>query len=211
MISRFRVLSRDSATHHAFSVARDGDLRQGDRRPFSVEHRVSAEWATVDQVHAGRVVVATEPGMQGEGDALVTRTRDLPVAIFTADCLGLVFEGTGVVGVAHAGWRGLQAGVLEATVEVMRALGSSPHRVTAGPGIRRCCYEVGPEVAAVFPDSRALTTWGTVSVDLMAESKRRLPGLVFDEYGGCTGCDDGHFSYRNGATVERMVAMGWLR
>lgn len=210
MTSRFRVLSRDSATHHAFSVASDGDLRRGDRRRFSLKHQVAAEWATVNQVHAGRVVVASEPGIHGDADALVTRTRDLPIAIFTADCLGLVFEGADVIGVAHAGWRGLDAGILEATVEAMRALGSSPHRVTAGPGIRRCCYEVGPEVAAVFPDSQALTTWGTVSVDLVAESRRRLPGLVFEEIGGCTGCDEKYFSYRNGAIIERMVSMGWL-
>lgn len=154
--------------------------------------------------------MASEPGIHGDADALVTRTRDLPIAIFTADCLGLVFEGADVIGVAHAGWRGLDAGILEATVEAMRALGSSPHRVTAGPGIRRCCYEVGPEVAAVFPDSQALTTWGTVSVDLVAESRRRLPGLVFEEIGGCTGCDEKYFSYRNGAIIERMVSMGWL-
>lgn len=203
-------MSRDNATHRAFSVAGDGDLRSGDRRPFSADHQVSAEWATVNQVHAGRVIVATEPGLQGDADALVTRTRDLPLAIFTADCLGLVFEGTGVVAVAHAGWRGLRSGVLEATVEAMGLLGGPPHRVTAGPGIRRCCYEVGPEVAAVFPDSRAVTNWGTLSVDLLAESRRRLPGLVFEQDGGCTGCDDGYFSYRNGATDDRMVAMGWL-
>ena len=130
--------------------------------------------------------------------------------MFTADCLGVVFESEWAVGVAHAGWRGLDAGVLEATRKMMAGLGGAPVRAIVGPGIGACCFEVGPEVADRFPQSLGTTSWGTVSVDLVGEARRRLPGMTFEEVGGCTRCDDRYFSFRNGDRTVRMAAVGWL-
>lgn len=209
-ISRFRVLSRDKIAQHAFSAADDGDLRSADRNPFSVSSGFSPVWATVNQVHGSEVLTVSEPGVCGDADSLVTTTAELPLAIFTADCLGVVFESDRAVGVAHAGWRGLDAGVLEATRECMTVLGGPPLRAIIGPSIRACCFEVGPEVADRFPESLAATSWGTVSVDLIGEARRRLPGLTVEEHGGCTRCDDRYFSYRNGDQRVRMASVGWI-
>jgi YfiH family protein len=80
---------------------------------------------------------------------MVTNVPGLGLAILTADCQPVLFadDAAGVVGAAHAGWRGAQAGVLEATVDAMVALGAVRERVVAviGPCISQAAYEVGPE------------------------------------------------------------------
>lgn len=203
-------MSRGKLARHAFSTDGDGDLRVGDRTLFSAAHRLSPEWVTADQVHGSDVVVAGRSGSVGEADGLVTTSPNVPLAIFTADCLGIVFEADGAVGVAHAGWRGMVAGVLEATRSAMSALDCPPRRVVIGPAIRSCCFEVGPEVVERFPESLTRTSWGTVSVDLVAEARRRLAGLEIEVTGGCTRCGSGYFSYRNGDLTSRMASVGWL-
>jgi YfiH family protein len=105
------------------------------------------------QVHGVAVVTATEPWAAGQGpqaDGMVTDRRGLALGIVTADCAPVLFacsEGA-VVGAAHAGWRGAVAGVLEATVAAMTALGASARRITAaiGPCIAQKSYEVGPDL-----------------------------------------------------------------
>ncbi|GAB0116208.1 peptidoglycan editing factor PgeF [Acidisoma sp. 7E03] len=105
------------------------------------------------QVHSAAVVTVTEPWAPGEGpraDALVTRVPGLALSVITADCGPILFADTaaGVVGAAHAGWRGAVAGVLEATVEAMLALGAQRERIVAvvGPCIRQPSYEVAADL-----------------------------------------------------------------
>jgi len=105
------------------------------------------------QVHGIHVVTATDPWIAGQGekaDAMVTDRPGLGLGIVTADCAPVLFadqEGR-IVGAAHAGWRGAVAGVLEATIAAMTALGASPDRITAavGPCIAQASYEVGPDL-----------------------------------------------------------------
>lgn len=195
----------------AFSRAADGDLRRDPaaRRAVSERLGVPTSWATVTQVHGAGVVEAATSGDHGEADALITTIPDLPLAVFTADCLGVVVHADAVVAVAHAGWRGLAAGVLEATLEAMRARGITARRAEIGPAIGPCCFEVGPEVAERFPDHIARTTWGTTSVDLVAAAATRLH-LPTVQRGGCTRCGDDAFSHRRDRTSHRMAAVGWL-
>jgi YfiH family protein len=105
------------------------------------------------QVHGTHVVTATEPWAAGQGakaDAMVTRQPGLALGIVTADCAPVLFADAGgrIVGAAHAGWRGAVAGVLEATIAAMTALGAEPDRITAaiGPCIAQPSYEVGPDL-----------------------------------------------------------------
>jgi hypothetical protein len=105
------------------------------------------------QVHGVRVITACAPWALGQGekaDAMVTDRPDLALGIVTADCAPVLFAGAGgtIVGAAHAGWRGAVAGVLEATVAAMVALGAVPDRITAavGPCIGQASYEVGPDL-----------------------------------------------------------------
>ncbi|HBK09197.1 MAG TPA: peptidoglycan editing factor PgeF [Acetobacteraceae bacterium] len=105
------------------------------------------------QVHGTRVVTVTEPWAPGQGekaDAMVTARRGLALGIVTADCAPVLFAASGgtVAGAAHAGWRGAVAGVLEATLAAMAALGAAPGDISAavGPCIAQASYEVGPDL-----------------------------------------------------------------
>ena len=111
--------------------------------------------ATLRQVHGIRVVTLDRPpDGRPEADAAVTRTPGLALGILTADCLPVLLadRDAGVICAAHAGWRGAHAGILEATVAAMEALGATRGGITAvlGPAIGQDAYEVGPEFAARF-------------------------------------------------------------
>ncbi len=111
---------------------------------------------TVSQVHSPRVVTVTGPlpEPRPEADALVTREPGLALSVLTADCQPVLFADVeaGVIGAAHAGWRGAQGGVLEETVDAMIALGASRDGIRAviGPTISQRAYEVGPEFFEEF-------------------------------------------------------------
>jgi YfiH family protein len=195
----------------AFTSAADGDMNDpGNRAAVAARLGIRGAWALLTQVHGSTVHIVEGAGAPLEGDGLVTTTLQLPIAIRTADCVGAVFSGPGAVGVAHGGWRGVASGVLERVAETMVSLGSAPERVTLGPFIGPCCFEVGPEVLAAFPGAHASTTWGTPSVDLAAAVRGRLTAVQVDELGGCTRCGGEWFSHRRDSTSHRLAAIGWL-
>jgi YfiH family protein len=110
---------------------------------------------TVRQVHSADVVnVTAPPETRPRADAIVTATPGLALAILTADCQPVLFADVeaGVIGVAHAGWRGALDGVLEAALDAMEALGAARARSAAviGPTISQRNYEVGPELLDAF-------------------------------------------------------------
>lgn len=115
----------------------------------------------VHQIHSSLALTVTEPGPQGRADAMVSNTPGLALAILTADCMPILFADpdAGVIGAAHAGWRGALTGVLEATIDGMVGLGAERARINAviGPCISQQAYEVGPEFFEEFqsedPDS----------------------------------------------------------
>lgn len=196
----------------AFTLADDGDLRADPDARTGVSERlgISNAWATVTQVHGNAVVAVDEPGNHGEADALFTSRPDLPLAVFTADCFGVVVAGDGVVGVAHAGWRGVDAGVVPALRSAIEARGLTLTSAYVGPGIGPCCFEVGPEVAERFVSTAGTTSWGTRSVDLEDVLARQLEDLSVWSSGRCTMHQPGHHSHRSTATAARMAAIGWL-
>lgn len=186
-----------------FTTAADGDVLG--RPELRDDLPVPAGWATVSQVHGDRAVRAASSGPQGEADALVTAVPRLPVAVFTADCLGIVLHGDGEVAAVHAGWRGLAAGVVENAVAAMGIVRSA----VIGPHIRSCCFEVGPEVAERFPGHRSETTWGTLSVDLAGAAAERLP-VEPEIVDVCTRCGSDTWSHRRDGTLARHAAVGWV-
>ena len=112
---------------------------------------------TVYQIHSPNVVIAEAPwtvAARPRADAIVTRKPGLAIGVSTADCGPILFADTraGVVGAAHAGWRGALAGVAEATIEAMERLGAARDQIRAalGPMIRQESYEVGPDFIARF-------------------------------------------------------------
>lgn len=196
----------------AFSEASDGDVRNdvAARASLSEALGISESWAMVRQVHGGDVVEASEPGWQGEADALWTPVKGLPLAVFTADCFGIVLKAPKAVGVAHAGWRGTKAGVIEELRSRMTESGHMPRWAAVGPGIENCCFEVGPEVSEQFPADTAVTTWETPSVDLEKAIGRQLEGIDVWVAGHCTRHEEGWFSHRRDATTKRLAAVGWF-
>tara|TARA_R110002073_G_scaffold100197_12_gene228373 strand:+ start:4867 stop:5619 length:753 start_codon:yes stop_codon:yes gene_type:complete len=108
----------------------------------------------VHQIHSALVQTVTEPGVQGRADGMVSAVPGLALGILTADCMPVLFADpdAGVVGAAHAGWRGALDGVLEATLDAIETLGGARTNICAviGPCISQAAYEVGPEFLDTF-------------------------------------------------------------
>lgn len=113
---------------------------------------------TAYQVHSPEVAFVAEPfsGAPPKVDAMVTDRPGLAIGILTADCAPILFADAkaGVIGAAHAGWKGALTGILEATVAAMVVRGAKHQQIIAvvGPTISRHAYEVGPEFVARFSD-----------------------------------------------------------
>ena len=107
------------------------------------------------QVHSAKAVTVTEPWhSRPQADAMVTKAPGLALCILSADCVPVLFADVEaqVIGAAHAGWKGAIAGVCEATLEAMEALGADRARTVSaiGPAIQQASYEVGPEFRDTF-------------------------------------------------------------
>jgi polyphenol oxidase len=176
----------------------------------------------LNQVHGTRVAVIAEedPGAEPEADAAATRATETVLAVLTADCLPVFFcsdDGTGVA-LAHAGWRGLAAGVLETT---MTCLGADPSRVLAwlGPSIGAASYEVGEEVRQTFIDQNrnataafAETRSGHWLCDLPALARMRLSAVGLSRISGGTFdtfSDARFYSYRRDPHSGRFASLIW--
>jgi YfiH family protein len=139
-------------------------VRENRRRAMErLGHKPEA-LVTLYQVHSPTVVTVDAPWRPGESpraDGAVTRRRGVALGILTADCAPVLFADAeaGVIGAAHAGWRGAFTGVLEETVAAMARLGARPSRIRAaiGPCIAQPSYEVGPEFHARFVEAEAST------------------------------------------------------
>jgi YfiH family protein len=199
-----------------------GDLpeRVARNRAILASHLPAApRW--LRQVHGTAVA---EAGQEGEGaaDAVVARVPGAACAVLTADCLPVFLcDAAGAaVAVAHAGWRGLAAGVLERTVERM-GIGGARLMAWLGPAIGPQAFEVGAEVRAVFVahDGEARGAFvelreGKYLADLYALARQRLAACGVTQVSGgglCTWTDSGRFfSYRREPLGGRMASVAWL-
>lgn len=205
-----RPPGRDGA---AFSERADGDMRHDPdaRALVSGMLEIPNEWAVVRQVHGDAVVEVDTPGDAGDADALWTTEIGLPVVVFTADCFGVVLHAERAVGVAHCGWRGTVAHVVEKLHRQMANAGHEPVWAAIGPGIGPCCFEVGTDVSEPLGPFTDETTWATTSVDLVAALRDQLRGIESWSVDRCTHHDQGWFSHRRDGDVRRMATIGWLR
>ena len=198
----------------AFTTAEAGDMLRGDRGSVSRSLGIRPEWASsLKQVHGADVITATGPGRSEPGDALVTDVVGLPLAIMTADCVGVVLETEHAVGVAHAGWRGVLAGVVAEAARRVERMGRRTGpvlRAATGPLIGSCCFEVGPEVAGLFHDRYVKSTGGMTTVDLGTAVREQVPGAEWWSVEACTRCEDGWFSFRADRTGLRQATIGWI-
>lgn len=204
-----------------FSRRGDGDFGiDGDPELLARRRQALAPgaWTWLRQVHGGDLVVVAEPGDHAgaEADAAVTDVAGAVLAIHTADCAPVLLaaDDGSVVGAAHAGWRGLLAGVLEATVGAMGRLGATGITAHVGPHIRARCYEFGAtDLDAVAdrygPRVRGETAAGAPALDVTAAVRLALEplGVIVEDHGGCTACEPArYFSHRARADTGRMAA-----
>ncbi|MDH5500220.1 MAG: peptidoglycan editing factor PgeF [Gammaproteobacteria bacterium] len=189
------------------------------RRRFLKECALPAEPTWLSQVHGSTVCVDTKPANPSlEADAMLCREKGAVAAVLTADCLPVLFASTAddEVAAAHAGWRGLAAGVLENTVLAMQ---SPAERIIAwlGPAISQLAFEVGSEVREQFCDLEPAAAAhflrndrGRWQADLYGLARQRLAAAgVLRIYGGglCTYADSARFfSYRRDGECGRMCS-----
>lgn len=183
-----------------------------------------AEPAWLEQVHGKRVVDLDGPtaGTLGPADGAVTRTPGRVCVVQIADCMPVLFVAAdgSAVGAAHAGWRGLAGGVLQATVRAMNTPSRELH-AWLGPAIGQGHFEVGEDVRAAFlTDDVGAAGAFTANhrkrwqCDLYALARRKLAAIgVASVHGGswCTYADTGRFfSYRRDGCCGRMAALIWI-
>lgn len=189
------------------------------RRRLTEHFSIQPAW--LQQVH-GIAVAQADPGIVATADASWTATPGIACAAMTADCLPALFcdrAGTRVAA-AHAGWRGLAAGVLEATLDSLD-VPADEVLVWLGPAIGPQAFEVGPEVREVFikqlpeaakafvPSHNA----GKFMADIYLLARLRLAERgVTAVYGGgfCTVTDPRFFSYRRASRTGRFASLVWL-
>jgi len=204
-IYRVRPLAEFAWLEHGFGT-RHADLA-GDPR-----------LATLHQIHSDVCVAAHgRTGRLGDGDALLESQPGSLVAVKTADCLPilLVDEERRAVAAVHAGWRGTVQGIARRAVCAMAdEFGTDPAHMHAaiGPGIGRCCYEVGAEVAAQFGES------GPAHIDLAETNQRQLreAGVSAERIyvaNLCTKCGvrDFHSYRRDKAHAGRMLSFAGIQ
>jgi copper oxidase (laccase) domain-containing protein len=168
-------------------------------------------WIWVRQVHGGAVLTVPaggrreQPSPRCEADGTVSVEPWPRLAMFAADCalVGMASP-EGVIGIAHCGWRGLVAGIIEAVADEMRLAGASSIAAIRGPCIGPECYEFGEaELELVVrrhgPAVRSVTARGALSLDLPAGVRLAAAAAgvaTLEEVSSCTACDPRWFSFR---------------
>ena len=231
-LPRVRVLSttRDGGVSQGAYASLNLALHVGDDQHAVTENRrrlrgvagLPAEPLWLEQVHGVDVVVHEGQSGVPRADAAIAFEPGRVCAVMTADCLPVVLadRSGSRIGVAHAGWRGLAGGVIEATVA---ALGGSPESLVAwlGPAIGQPAFEVGPEVREAFVarDPRADACFEPNPRGRHQADLRGLAGLALARagVGAVIACDDctaadraRYYSHRRDGTGGRMATLAWL-
>ena len=183
-------------------------------------------WTWLQQIHGANVVVVDEPGAQcgAAADASVTKCVDAVLSVQTADCAPVVLASESLVGLVHAGWRGIVEGVIGATFDLLRCFGGEEIHALLGPCIAPAGYEFGLAeldlVASVAGDSvRSNTTEGLPALDLCAAVSAQCGDAgasSFSVVGPDKSAapfdttDNRWFSHRTRGEPQRQTTVAWL-
>lgn len=232
-MAQHRVRRVPGATVHlVFTDTSDGDLAVDLPDDELRDRRVRiapGEWTWLRQVHGAEVVEVHRPGDRAgsEADAAVTSVPGAVLAVHTADCAGVLLWDEGgapggdgpLVAAVHAGWRGLDTGVLQAAVATMRDRGARDLRWALGPCISPAAYEFGEEELSRLVERygevvRSTTGDGRPALDLRAGVAAALAeaGVMADVPGAdvpCTATGGSWFSWRARRDRGRQAAVIW--
>jgi YfiH family protein len=236
MVSALRLGGADTPAHGGrrlvaevrFTGRVEGDMADPSGvDPVVTQRRqavVRRPWTWLHQVHGATVAEVAWPGgaAGATADAAVSVATDaasgVALAVLVADCAPVALASPeGVIGVAHAGWRGLLAGVIEATVAAMRGLGAGRVVAALGPCIHAECYQFGSaqldELATRFgPEVRGRSRDGALAFDIPAAVRAALARsdteLVWDA-DTCTACSEDHWSWRARRERQRQAVVVW--
>lgn len=175
------------------------------------------------QVHSNNVIIGTKAGNFIDTDGIVTNNKDLILSIQVADCIPIYLfdKQNHNIGLVHAGWRGVTAGIIENSIERMKELDSisTNIKVLLGPSIRQCCFEVGLEVGRLFDGKfQEIGKGDRTQLDLQSVVIAKLINMGIQsknisDINECTCCSEQYHSFRrDGNKAGRMIAMmGFLR
>ncbi len=215
-----------TAFNLAMHVGDDVAAVKANRAKLVEELQLPSEPVWLEQVHSNKVIRVDETvarDFTAQADASVSATPGVVCAVMTADCLPVFFcddAGTEVA-VAHAGWRGLHAGIITNTVKIMQA-SVARIQVSFGPAIGPKSFEVGEEVFQSFVTKNSLNETAFVATkkdhylcDIYRLARIELQSLGVDKISGgghCTYSDSYRFySYRRQQTTGRMASLIWLQ
>lgn len=214
----------------AFATLNLGRLTADDpaavgRNRTLVESLVGGRLAMIRQVHGSRVLRRTAADQASgpapaheleEADGQATALADTAPIVLTADCLPIALAGGGAAAMLHAGWRGLEGGIIEQGARAVRELaGGEPALAAAiGPGAGKCCYEVGEEVHERFASYRAARHGRNLDLKSVARQQLAAAGVkTIHDAGLCTICSPPSlfFSHRRDRGVTgRQAGVIWL-
>lgn len=178
------------------------------------------EWNWLTQEHGTEIVWLEddERSLGITGDALATISSQKVIAITVADCLPLLLtEQSGILSLMHLGWRGIEGGLLEKTLQFIRSKSSEPITAILGPCIDTCCYEFGQNELRILVEKYGekivgRTNKGSIAFDMRACVKEILKSSNVEikyEEDSCTKCDSRYWSFRADGTGKRQVMIAW--
>ena len=210
-----KVLSTDSNDGNLSILQPADQLHQTQRK------LIDAPWSYLKQVHGGEIIRIRNSGdSQGvEGDGMISSISGVPMAIQVADCAPIVLIcETPVIGIVHAGWRGLLAGIVQNACSEMEKLGGHPTTAVVGSCIYPEHYEFGSVELEYMtrefgPTVESETLGGRPALDIPETAKIALRrNNVFDTHfiGDCTASSGKHWSHRVRGDKERQAMIAWL-
>ncbi len=206
----------------ASHVGDDAEDVAANRSKLVKELRLPSEPVWLDQVHSNKVIYADHTGAAIQADASISSSRGVVCAVLTADCLPVfICDNNGSeVAVAHAGWRGLHAGIIANTVDMMQA-SVADIQVYLGPAIGPENFEVGEEVFHAFVSKNELNIAAFTATkkqhylcDIYQLARIELQSLGVDKITGGDACTYAesrkYYSYRRQQVTGRMANLIWL-
>lgn len=198
----------DRVQHNRGLLARDIGLDPGAiAMGLQVHGTVISEWGKAPAAGGSSYGEPGPPPVEADGH--VTDRAGLGLLVLAADCLPVALAGPGRVAMLHCGWRGVAAGIVGQGVELFDA----PPAAVIGPGIGKCCFEVGPEVSEAFEDVPGAAAGRMLDLRAVVEARLRAAGVTeVAQVDLCTYCrEDLFFSHRrDGGVTGRQAGVVWL-